>query len=359
MKLDDLQQKTADWRATIALNQRRTVFVIALFMGLYLFLGLLLDSIYYSHAVIAGPQGYQYLVPSVPAAFVALITLQLTPFFTLIAVAIAVISLFVTYSMYDRLMLMGTDYREVLPDTADPIARQLYNVVEEMKVASGMAYMPKVYIIEADYMNAFASGYSERSAMVAITRGLIQKLDRDELQAVMAHELSHIRHQDIKLTLTASVLSNLLLMMVEILYFNVLFGGGRSRNDERGNGAGAALFLVVLVLRFVLPLVTLLLTLYLSRTREYMADAGAVELMRTNEPMARALLKIHQDHQQHAETVTSEYAASGHEEIRRAAYIYDPVQAGVAPKTCLTSYFSTHPNITDRLRALGFSIADS
>ena len=74
-----------------------------------------------------------------------------------------------------------------------------------MKVAAGLTYLPKVYIIEADYMNAFASGYSEKSAMLAITRGLLTKLDRDELTAVMAHEISHIRHMDIKLTLMASV----------------------------------------------------------------------------------------------------------------------------------------------------------
>jgi heat shock protein HtpX len=122
---------------------------------------------------------------------------------------IAGISLLVTYSMYDKLMLSGTQYHEITAKTAQNTAeQQLYNVVEEMKIAAGLRYMPRVFIIDANYMNAFASGYSEKSAMVAITRGLMEKLTRDEMQAVMAHELSHIRHMDIKLTLTASVLAS-------------------------------------------------------------------------------------------------------------------------------------------------------
>src|SRR5665648_514145 len=129
--------------------------------------------------------------------------------------AVAIIALWVTYTWYDKIMLLGTTYHEVTPETARTNEeKQLYNVVEEMKVAAGLGFMPKVFIIEADYMNAFASGFSERSAMVAITRGLMQKLDRSEMQAVMAHELSHIRHQDIKLTLMASILSNIMLIVV-------------------------------------------------------------------------------------------------------------------------------------------------
>jgi len=219
-------------------------------------------------------------------------------------VGLAIISLLITFTLYDRIMLLGTDYKEITPETAQTIQeKQLYNVVEEMKVAAGLKFMPKVFLINADYMNAFASGYSEKSAMVAITReksamvaitrGLIEKLDRAELQAVMAHELSPIRHQDIKLTLAVAVLSNILLIVIDILFYSIVFKRER-REDNR-------LLMVVMVLRYVLPIITLLLTLFLSRTREYMADAGCVELMRDNEPMARALLKISQDHQQHAE----------------------------------------------------------
>ena len=112
--------------------------------------------------------------------------------------AIAGITLLITFSMYDKIMLLGTDSREITPETAslNLQEKQLYNVVEEMKVAAGLTFMPKVFIIEANYMNAFASGYSEKSAMVAITRGLMEKLDRAEMQAVMAHELASYRHHE-------------------------------------------------------------------------------------------------------------------------------------------------------------------
>ncbi len=261
-------------------NQRRTALVITVFILIYLALGFLIDL--YINAE-------KYPQASLSLIAHALFTLQLKPYATIITTVVALISLWVTYTFSDRLMLLGTEYHEVTPKTAQNLLeQQLYNTVEEMKVAAGLRFMPKVYIIEADYMNAFASGYSEKSAMVAITRGLLEKLDRSEIQAVMAHELSHIRHMDIKLTLTASVLANLTLIIIDILFYGVVFGSRRNGRDREG---GNWLLIIIMILRYVLPLITVLLMLFLSRTREYMADAGAVELMRDNEPLARALLK--------------------------------------------------------------------
>ncbi len=219
-------------------------------------------------------------------------------------------------------MLLGTQYHEVTANNTRSLEeKQLYNTVEEMKVAAGLNYMPKIYIVEADYMNAFASGFSEKSAMVAITQGLLDKLDRAELQAVMAHELSHMRHMDIKLTLMASVLANLMLILIDILFYGVIFGSGRRSREREGGGW---LIIIIVVLRYVLPLITVLLMLLLSRTREYMADAGAVELMRDNDPLARALLKISGDYQQNQARYANEYQNTRHEEVRREAYIFDP-----------------------------------
>ena len=175
----------------------------------------------------------------------------------------------------------------------------------------------------------------------------MSKLDRAELQAVMAHELSHIRHHDIKLTLTVAVLSNLLLMVIDVLFYSVLFGRGR-RNNNNG------LVMVIIVLRYVLPLLTVILALFLSRTREYMADSGCVELMRDNEPMARALLKIQDDHLANAEEYSQEYGRTPHEQVRHAAYLFDP--SDMDPVKSLNSAFSTHPSIMDRLKAIGFKI---
>jgi heat shock protein HtpX len=338
MPTADYDAQTADWRGQLQRNERKTRWVIFSFLMLYLVVGLTVDVVVLlSH----------YPNASIGQIFYALITLRVLPLATLIMLVIAAVSLLITYAMYDRIMLMGTEYREIRPETATSLEeKQLYNVVEEMKVAAGLNYMPKVYIIEADYMNAFASGYSEKSAMVAITRGLMQKLNRAEIQAVMAHELSHIRHKDIKLTLSVAVLSNILLIAIDILFYSVIFGRGNRRQDNR-------LVTIIIILRYVLPLVTVLLTLFLSRTREYMADAGCVELMRDNEPMARALLKISQDHQVHAEEYAEEYGRTAHEEVRQASYLFDP--SSIDPVKSLTSMFSTHPSTEDRLSAIGFS----
>lgn len=336
MSIADYHGSVADWRGQLKSNERKTRRVIALFFLVYLLVGLLVDMVIATSSYPQAP---------LEKIFLALITFKLVPYGTLLMVGFAVVSLWVTYAFYDRIMLLGTEYKEITSETAQTLVeQQLYNVVEEMKVAAGLQYMPKVYIIDANYMNAFASGYSEKSAMVAITRGLIEKLDRAELQAVMAHELSHIRHHDIKLTLMVAVLSNILLIVIDILFYSVLYKRDR-REDNR-------LFMVILLLRYVLPIITVLLTLFLSRTREYMADAGCVELMRDNEPMARALLKINADHQQNAEEYTQAYGDTPHEQIRHSAYLFDP--SDIDPVKSLSSSFSTHPSIDQRLAAIGF-----
>lgn len=338
MSLSDYHATSTDWRAQLKRNERKTRLVIASFILVYALLGFLVDALLLQST---------YPQASLMQCFQAVITLKVFPLATTVMAGIAVISVFITYAMYDRIMLLGTDSHEVTPESARTIQeKQLYNVVEEMKVAAGLKFMPKVFIIEANYMNAFASGYSEKSAMVAITRGLMEKLDRAELQAVMAHELSHIRHHDTKVTLMVAILSNILLIVVDLLFYNVIF-----RRDREGDNR---LFTIVIILRYLLPLITVMLTLFLSRTREYMADAGCVELMRDNEPMARALLKISQDHQVHAEEYTQEYGQTPHEQVRQASYLFDP--SDIDPVKSLTNMFSTHPSISDRLKAIGFKL---
>lgn len=335
---------SVNWRETLRLNTRRTYFVIASFIIIYALIGFLVDLFFYSN---------HYPKATLSQISFALITFHLFPIITLIALTIAAISLWITFAFHDKLMLLGTEYWKITPETARNIQEtQLYNVVEEMKVAAGLHYMPKIYLIEAEYMNAFASGYSEKSAMVAITHGLLEKLTRAELQAVIAHELSHIRHMDIKLTLTASVLSNLTLMLIDVLFYTVIFGGDRRSEDSRSRNQ---LFIIILILRYLLPIVTVLLMLYLSRAREYMADAGCVELTRDNTPLANALLKIQNDHAQNQQVYSAAYQQTAHESVRRQAYIFDPVQGGVEPVKSFADVFSTHPDINKRLAALGFS----
>lgn len=342
----DLSQYTVsagDWRTAVKQNQTRTFIVVLIFFLIYASVGFLIDLYLYSAELNPNPQ------TSISAADLnttakRLVTLQLFPLATLIMFLIAFFSLLIAFYFHDRLVMMGTDYHEVTSESKDTVDRQLYNVIEELRIASGLRFMPKIYIIEADYMNAFASGLSEKSAMVAITRGLIEKLNRAELQAVMAHELSHIRHNDIRLTLMVLVLSNIMLIAVDILFRGILYSRSRRENG---------LVFIILIVRFLLPILTVLLMLYLSRKRELMADAGSVELTRSNEPLASALLKIDGDHKENYDKYNEAYSSTPHEEIRRAAYLYDPSYADIKSFFSLNSLFSSHPSLEERLKALG------
>lgn len=340
--LDHYTVSAADWRKSLRQNNRRTYIVIALFVLIYAGIGLLVDMYLASGT---------YPQATMSELFHALITLQLFPLATSIMLVVALLSLFVSYALHDRLMLLGTEYHEITPTTARNLEeKQLYNTIEELKIAAGLRYMPKIYVIDADYMNAFASGYSEKSAMMAITRGLLDKLNRDEIQAVMAHELSHIRHLDIKLTLTASLLSNITLMVLDIFFYQAIFSSNRDGNNRSRN----SLATIILILRYLLPIISVLLLLYLSRTRELMADAGSVELMRTNQPLATALLKISNDHTENHDRYAQQYQQTPHENVRREAYIFDPTQAGIISISSISDLFSTHPSLQTRLNALGF-----
>jgi heat shock protein HtpX len=336
-----------DWRQQLRRNEHRTYAVMAVFILIYACIGLIIDL--YLNPVLDQ-------LPITQAIYI-LLTFKIIPIASLSLSGIAVISILITYALHDRIMLLGTDYHEVTLNKQNNSLeeQQLYNTVEELKIAASLRYMPKIYIIEADYMNAFASGYSEKSALVAITRGLLNKLERSELQAVMAHELSHIRHHDIKLTLMASVLSNIMIIAVDIIFKYIIFtNGGRSNNNKnRGNNSGGIATIIIL-LRFLLPIITVLLLLYLSRKREFMADAGSVELIRDNTPLAKALIKINDDHTENKEKYSVSYGSTAHEEIRCAAYIFDPKQAGISTHQAINSLFSTHPSLAERLQALGF-----
>jgi heat shock protein HtpX len=350
------QTQAADWRGQLARNHRKTIVVIGIFIFIYAALGFLLDlyihGAFMSNAVVQGQhygnQAYINSGAGFGEVFISLLTFKIIPGATIILGVVAIIAVMITFSMHDRLMLLGTKYYAITPKTARNLEeQQLYNIVEEMKIAAGVRYMPKIYVIEADYMNAFASGYSEKSALIAVTQGLMKKLKRDELQAVIAHEFSHIRHGDIKLTLIASVLSNIMLIVIDLLFYNMLFSRD---NRQQGN----AFVVIIIVLRFLLPLITVLLMLYLSRTREYMADAGSVELVRDNNPLAKALIKISQDQQDDTGGHQSAYMKTSHEDIRRAAYIFDPFKDGLHPLKSMSTLISTHPSIADRLKAIGF-----
>ena len=350
---DNLEYRSVNWREVVRKNTYRTYFVIATFIVVFFLLGIFVDTIWrYSEFANAYYSRYGIELP-ISKVFWALATFQIPPYATMIISAVAVVWVFITFSLYDKIMLSGTEYQEITADNQDPLARRVYNVVEEMKVAAGMRYMPKVFLINANYMNAFASGYSEKSAMVAITTKLANALNRDELQAIMAHELTHIRNQDIKLNLFTMVLSNMMLIIMDFLFYSALFSGNSNNNNNNRNNNAAAFFIIIMILRYVLQIFTIFMMLFLSRTREYMADAGAVELMRTNMPMANALIKIAND----SKSVEAQYSYkhNKNENLRRASYIFDPLSAGVSNGD-MSDLFSTHPSLDKRLASIGVKL---
>jgi len=264
-----------DSRTALAINELKSKAALAAFFVLYCVIGLLVDNIIYN-------------MPSLGYGFYMLLTFKVFPMATVGMAAFGVISVLVTYSMYDKIMLFGHEYKEIHPEGARGFEKRLYDMVDSLAAKAGLSYMPRVYIIEADYMNAFASGFSQKSAMVAITTALIERLNEDEIKAVMAHEISHIKHGDIKLTLLISVLANVMLFVVNM---GVMFFGG-----SRDSGGARAAKMILFALQFVLPLVSGVLSMFLSRSREYMADAGSAQITGDKEAMANALIKIHNNY---------------------------------------------------------------
>jgi len=221
---------------------------------------------------------------------------------------------------------------------------QLFNVVEEMTIASGMP-MPKIYLIQESAPNAFATGRDPEHASVAITRGLREKLNRDELQGVMAHELSHIRHYDIRLMMMIVVLVGVIVLLCDWFWrmaFYSRWGGSRSRDNRGEAGARLLLIVVAVVLAILAPMMALLIQAAISRQREYLADAGAAEMTRYPPGLASALLKISGDPDKlHAASRATQHL-----------YIVNPLKS----LSSGSSLMNTHPPIGERvqrLRAMG------
>ncbi len=216
---------------------------------------------------------------------------------------------------------------------------KLFNVVEEVAIAAGIP-MPRIYIIEDTAPNAFATGRDPDNAVVAITRGLLEKLDRDELQGVIAHEIAHIRNFDIRFAMLMAVMVGVIVLLSDFFLRSSWFGlGGRRRDRDSDSGGGGYWFIVALVLAILAPIFAKIIQLAISRKREYLADATAVQFTRYPDGLARALQKIAADE----EPLESANRATQH------LYIVNPLKNF---KQGVDSVFSTHPPIESRIALL-------
>ena len=242
-----------------------------------------------------------------------------------------------TYFAGDSLVLAVSQAREV--DEAQ--APKLMNVIRELAIAANVP-MPKVYVIDDTAPNAFATGRDPAHASVAITTGLLEKLDREELQGVIGHELSHVRNFDIRFSLIVAVMVGVIAVLADFFLRFTFWGGARSRGSDRdggGNAAQAIIFIVAIALAILAPLISRFIQLAVSRQREYLADASSVELTRNPYGLERALAKIAEDPE------VLEVANRGTQHL----YFTNPIKKFEQRSSGL---MSTHPPILDRINRL-------
>lgn len=255
-----------------------------------------------------------------------------------IAVVVGVVLSLASYYAGDQLVLAASSAHEI-DETKAP---QLFDVVRELTIAANLP-MPKVYIIDDSAPNAFATGRDPQHASVAITSGLLAKLDREELQGVLGHELSHVRNYDIRFSLIVGVLVGSIALLADFFLQWTWWGGGgrRSSRDDRsgGGGLGAILFVVAIVLAILAPIAAQLVQLAVSRQREYLADASSVELTRNPHGLEQALAKIASD----KDVLEVANRATQH------LYFTNPIKKFEARSNGL---FSTHPPIVERINRL-------
>ena len=239
----------------------------------------------------------------------------------------------ISYLFHTQMIQMATH--------SEPLERRdnkrVYNLTENLCMSVGMT-MPKLYIIESDALNAFASGINEKTFAVTLTRGIINRLNDEELEGVIAHELTHIRNRDVRLLIVTIVFVGIFATIADLALRMLLNGGGNmfsSRNRKNDKGGGAMLLLIILLVAGAIYFLSILFKLALSRSREYMADAGAVELTHNSMALASALRKI---------SGHSTLKEVGNDEVKELFIDYKAEG--------FFSLFATHPPIEKRIQVL-------
>ena len=294
----------------IGANRRSTWIFICLFIAFFLFIGFGFDYLY---GVGEG-----------------------VPMFTLIALIFGIVTSVSSFYFGDALILSSTHARAI--DPSDPQQQQWQNVIQEMSIAGGLP-LPKAYVIDDPDPNAFATGRDPEHSSIVATRGLLSTLNRDELQAVAAHEMSHIKNFDIRLMLVISVLVGSVALLADWASRSMFRRGRRSRDS----GAGVIILVIWLVTIILAPILSQLIAMSVSRKREYLADATGAELTRNPLALASALEKISAK----AEPTHSINQGSAH------LCIADPKGSKMGLREgWAADLFATHPPIAKRIDIL-------
>ncbi len=248
-----------------------------------------------------------------------------------IAAIIAIPSSLIGYYKGDAIALATNKAKHVQREAAP----ELYRLVENLSITAGIP-APKIHVIESPALNAFATGRDPEHASMAVTTGLISKLDRAELEGVLAHELGHVKNYDIRFATLVAIFVGFLVILSDMFLRVTFWGGGRSSNDRNSGQLGAILAIVGLVLLIISPIIAKLMQLAISRQREYLADGSAALLTRHPEALASALEKI---------GAGPELKTAGNATAH--LFIANPFK-----KKSFSHLFSTHPPIDERIRRL-------
>ena len=292
------------------------------------------------HSQIQGNVTKTYLIMSAFVAFVVIVayvlgvSLGYGTSFMWIAVLFSVVSSFASYYWGDKMVLAMSG--------AKPANRKqhfdFFTVAENLAIAAGLP-KPKLYVIDDTAMNAFATGRDPSHAVICATTGILSKLERRELEGVIAHELSHIKNFDTRLMAVVAVLVGTVAFLADMFMRNLWWGGHRDRDEDRG--AGQIMLVVGIALAIVTPIIATLIQLSISRKREFLADASGADLTRYPEGLARALEKLSND----KEVLEAATNATAH------LYITNPFK-GKQFAAWFSGLFNTHPPIAERVKVL-------
>ena len=310
---------TTDFVSAQKVNRRNTMVLLAALTALAALLGYMIGWVMETESSDAVP-----LVSKGGVAVAALLAA--------VSVGWSAISL----AFGDKMVLTMANAKEI--DKAD--APQLYNVVEEMAIAAGVP-MPKVMVLETDALNAFATGNRPGNGTIAVTRGLLNALNRDELQGVVAHEMSHLANLDTRYMVVVGVTVGLIALVCDMLLRSLAWGrGNRSSSSSDTKGGGAAILIILLIVVAILaPIAAKFVQMAVSRQREYLADATSVQFTRNPNGLISALGKLAEK----AEPFPGVSRATQH------LFIVNPVQTFTSKSSAL---LATHPDIADRIARL-------
>ena len=247
-------------------------------------------------------------------------------FIMILAIIISLSYILITFYNSEKIALASVNAKQ-----ADPILhRQLYNAVENMSIASGMP-MPKVYVMESENINAFATGRNPQRSVICVTSGTLKKLNNQELEGLIGHEMTHIVNYDIKFVTLVAVVVGAVAIFSQMFLRSLWLGGSRGR---KGSG-GALLFIIAIALAIIAPIIVKLVQLAISRKREFMADAGAVKLTRYPPGLIGVLTKIKKE-----------------TKSMKVPDAVAPMFFSDIAKKRMAGLFMTHPPINDRIRIL-------